>query len=236
MIAGGVAVVLVAIASLAIIKGVASDRSAAPQNSAAYESDVWLPPQSEPESEGARNLRELREALEAFNGTKSFRANINISGAEGTSEGQISVQKPNRFHGKLKTPSDKKENEIIGVDDTLYVLMDGIWIPLKAKKSDENINAAFKSLVSGEDSVITEQLPDDTKVEKLSSSGKGCDIYKTTLAKDGKSIDLKVCIQNGLPVFIETSAGGELVKVEYYDYNKVFTIERPTLLKELRNL
>ncbi|MBU1908234.1 hypothetical protein KKF59_03880 [Patescibacteria group bacterium] len=236
LIAAGVAVMLVAIASFAIVKRVARDRLTARQNSSVFESDAWLPPQPEPESEGARNLRELREALNAFNGTKSFRANINISGAEGTSEGQIDVQKPNRFQGKLKTPSDNQENEIIGVDDTLYVLMEGVWIPLKAKKSDENINAAFKSLVSGEDSVITDQLPDDAKVERLSSNGKGCDTYKTTLEKDGNSISLKVCIQNGLPVFIETSAGSETVKVEYYDYNKVFTIERPTLLKEFRNL
>lgn len=237
---------LILISSIAVLSAViltagviwrkASEKSNGLDKTGLYQSDAWLPPESEPESEQTRNLRELREAINAFNETKSFRAKISISGSEGVSEGQIEVQKPNRFQGKLKTPSDDKENEIIGVDDILYVFLDGVWIPLKAKKSDENINAAFRSSVSGESSVISDNLPDDAKVEKISSNGKSCDFYKTILVKDGQTINLKVCVQNSLPIFIESSNGNEVLKVEYFDYNKVFTIEKPTLMKEFRNL
>ncbi|MBI4138862.1 hypothetical protein HY479_01790 [Candidatus Uhrbacteria bacterium] len=196
---------------------------------------AWLPPTPNPETEEERNVRELREAIEAFANVKSFRANITIDHPGDSTTGELEVVKPNRFRGTMRLASDPKETTVIGVEDSLYVKVEDIWIPIRSPALSASLKEALRSSVSGDSVLRTERLPDGTVVQKRRNDAGGCEEYSTTITdENGASVDLTVCVANGLPSTLLVRKDGTTVTITYADFNALFTIERPTIPKEFR--
>ncbi|MBU1348500.1 hypothetical protein KJ781_00310 [Patescibacteria group bacterium] len=200
----------------------------APSGQEAFESDAYLPPDPEPESEEVRNLRELLEAITTFQEATTFRAKLSIDADGGRTTGQIDVMKPERFHGTVEISSEDQNGEVIGVGTDLYVKQeDGTWLKVQSPTLSASLTSAFRSAV---ETNIQSSLPDSTVVSKTRNYGRSCDEYRTTVTdKDGNTADLAVCVKDGLPMFIDARADSGSVNVEYFDYNKLFVIERPTI-------
>lgn len=197
----------------------------------ATESPVYLPPPPPPESENARNLRELRSALEAFKEVKTFRAKLVIDGKDGQTTGQIEIMKPDRFRGTVRFPKDDQTSEVIGVGDTLYVkLPDSTWTSISTPAVSKALTQAFRAAVDGDQSAVKTALPDDAAVAKRTDEVRGCDEYTAPIqGAEDATIDMSVCVGQGLPVSIRLQSGTGSVTIDYFDYNKLFVIERPTI-------
>lgn len=194
---------------------------------------VFLPPSPPEETEDQRNLRELREAIEQFQNAKTFRAKLSVSSKDGMTNGQIDIMKPDRFHGTMRTPKESQTSEVIGVGDTLYArLPDGSWRSVSTPSVAKALNEAFRSAVASDSSVIRNALPDGTAVTKRPDAGKGCDHYRAGLNQpDGGAVNLDMCVSKGFPKFMDLQSPQGSVSVEYFDYNKLFVIERPTVAR-----
>lgn len=197
------------------------------------ESDVFLPPPPSEETENQRNLRELREAVEAFRTLKTFRAKLTIEGTSGATTGQIDVVKPDRFHGTLRVPKETQTSEVIGVSDTLYVrLPDGSWSSIQTPAVSKALAEAFRSTVDGNGSVIEAALPDEAIVTKRDDAAKGCTRYQTQITSaDTTAADVQICVSKGLPKLMNVQSPQGTIEVEYFDYNTLFVIERPTVAR-----
>ncbi len=203
-----------------------SDQQQSPQ--------AWLPPSPAPENEDAKNLRELREAVGAFGSVKSFRSKLTVTNANGTTNGSIEIQKPDRFHGTISAEGGK-EMEVIGVEKSLYVKIDEkTWIPIQSPEFSKTVTGAFQSSVSGNTALTGNLFPDGTVVTKKPGGGGTCDEYSTSIEQDGAKTDLIICVSKGLPQYIEATSAIGSIRTEYTDYDQVFTIERPTVPKEFR--
>ncbi len=201
-------------------------------------SDVYLPPPPPPESERIKNLRDLRTALQAFQRVNTFRAKLTVQRQDGLTTGQIDVVKPNRFHGTLKTPQDQTTNEVIGIGSSMYVrIPDTGWIEVKTTSTAKALSEAFRSTVDGDSSVIQTAIPNDAIVTKQYDETRTCDAYQTDITpKDSNTIHLMVCVQKSLPAHLEFQTDQGSMTMDYFDYNTLFTIERPTVLKIQENL
>ncbi len=196
--------------------------------------NAYLPPVPTPETDEAKNLRELREAIEAFGSVKSFRAKLSVTNANGTTNGSIEIQKPNRFHGTI-TAEGAKETEVVGVERSLYIKADEkTWIPVKSPEFSKTVTDAFQSSVSGNTALSGNLFPEGTVVSKNPGVAGACDEYVTKIEQDGTSTELTVCVSKGLPQYIEATSPVGSFRTDYTDYNEVFTIERPTIPKEFR--
>jgi len=203
-----------------------------PPASGVRQPDTYLPPDQPPESEAARNLRELREAIGNFQSARTFRAKLSVTSGSQKLTGQIDVMKPNRFHGTLQIPSKEgatETMEVIGVENSLYIkLAENIWTYLKNPEQAKALTEAYRSAVDGEGSVLTSVLPDGTDVKKTRDATLNCDRYTAAVKdSDDSDMELRVCIADGLPKRIDIVASAGTATIDYFDYNKLITIERP---------
>jgi hypothetical protein len=222
--------------SATVLVGLGCSKKKTTQNVSGEERSqlAWLPPAPSSESEDAKNLRELKEAVEAFGSVKSFRATLVVTNANGTTNGSIKIQKPNRFHGTI-TADGAKEMEVIGIEKSLYVKIDEkTWIPIQSPEFSKTVTGAFQSSVSGNTALSGNLFPEGTAVSKKAGSGGTCDEYSTSIEQDGASTELIICVSKGLPQYIEATSALGSIRTEYTDYDQVFTIERPTVPKEFR--
>jgi hypothetical protein len=198
-----------------------------------YEPLAYLPPDQPQESDKTRNLRELRDAVTAFQDVKTFRAKLYVDAPDGKTTGQIDVMKPDRFHGTVDVPAGTDLNEVIGIGSAMYVKQaDGTWIQVQSPQLSEQLGAAFRSAVDTGNGLVSVKIPDSSDVTKTKNSIKNCDEYRTSVnGDDGKPVQLNVCVDNGLPKLVEATADTGYVSIEYFDYNKLFVIERPTVKK-----
>jgi hypothetical protein len=229
---------LILVASLTTFGlGCAKKQKAASENTQPDEFalNAWLPPSAPSENENARNLRELRESLDSFRNAKSFRAKLSIDNKDGNTTGQISVMKPDRFSGTLNIPKEKQTAEIIGVGETVYVKMpQEIWIPIRSQALSTAMKSAFRTSIDGDNDVLQKNLPDESIVVKSKNTANSCDRYSTTIKENKSNVDISVCVENGLPKQIEVTAEQGSFRIDYYDYNELFTIERPTIPEAFR--
>ncbi|MFA5935280.1 MAG: hypothetical protein WC787_00270 [Patescibacteria group bacterium] len=201
------------------------------QGDGGFQSDAYLPPSPPPETENQMHLRELREAIERFQDARSFRAKLAIETKDGRMTGQIDVTKPERFHGSLQVPSQNgfETSEVIGVEKMFYIrLPNGNWTYVKNQEKSQALTTAFRSAVDGEDSLLGTSIPDSNTVTKNKDSALACDRYTTILTDaEGERTELTICVANGLPKRIEIKPATGGATIDYFDYNKLFVIERP---------
>ncbi|MEO5927401.1 MAG: hypothetical protein ABIO72_01735 [Patescibacteria group bacterium] len=195
------------------------------------EANVFLPPPQTPETENTRNLNELRAALLQFEQAKTFRAKLTLSIASAVVTGQIDVMKPDRFHGTMESQNASGQpdtSELVGVGDTLYIRMSKTqWGYVKDPEKAKAYTQAFRSSVSSQGSLLTQGLDDSLLVAKTRDGSLGCERYSTTIPSTSTPATLEVCVANGLPKRIVASSNGNTATVDYFDYNKLFVIERP---------
>jgi hypothetical protein len=200
--------------------------------STGYVSNAYLPPEPAPETQNQINVRELREAIAQFQTARTFRSKLQVKTSDGNVTGQIDVMKPGRFHGTVQAPdaSGKSEtSEIVAVDDMFYIrLANGEWAFVKTKEKARALTEAFRSTVDGQDSVLMTLIPDSAIVKKSIDSGLKCDRYETDVTDaNGENFNLKVCVSSGLPKRIEVVSASGNATIDYFDYNRLITIERP---------
>ena len=201
---------------------------------AGFGTNAYLPPPKPPEDQTVTNLRELREAIVAFQEVKSFRANLLIDNEQGQTTGRIDVMKPDRFHGTIKVSTEDQEGEVIGIGNTLFIKVpdSDLWLEINAPEIATAMTSAFKSAVEGDAALIRSSLPDSTKVTKTKDGGRNCDKYETNIENDADlGVELSVCVSNGLPKYIRAETDQGIVDVEYFDYNTLFIIEKPNVIK-----
>lgn len=192
---------------------------------------AYLHSSASAETENEKNLRELNEAISAFQEVKSFRAKLSIESDAEKIAGQINVLKPDRFHGVINLTGEKQSGEVIGIGNALYVkLVDQIWVQVQSPTVAQAMSKAFQSTVDGDRAAIKQKLPAGTVVTRGQDLLRACDKYQTSLADERKNaIELTVCVADGLPKFIRAGSDQGAVEIEYFDYNELFTIERPTV-------
>lgn len=195
------------------------------------EAQVFLPPPPAPESDSQRNMRELRDALLRFEDAKTFRAKMTLTTKDGTVSGQIDVMKPERFHGTMGSTqsngaSDK--SELIGIGDMLYVrVAKDQWAYVKDPAKAKAYTTAFRASINSQASILPAVLPENTTVAKTRDNSLGCDRYSMTISDASSSAAVQVCVANGLPKRIILTPDGGSATIDYFDYNKLFVIERP---------
>lgn len=192
---------------------------------------AYLHTATDTETEQEKNLRELNAAIMAFQEVKSFRAKLAIDNSKEKISGQIDVLKPDRFHGVIKISGEDQAGEVIGINNALYVkLADKIWMQVQSPAVAAAMSKAFQSTVDGDRAAVKQELPKGTTVTHGRDLLRACEKYQTTITDEAESaIELSVCVADGLPKFITASANQGSVEVEYFDYNELFTIERPTV-------
>jgi hypothetical protein len=198
-----------------------------------YEPLAYLPPDPPPEDDKAKNLRELRDAVAAFQSVKTFRAKLYVDAPDGKTTGQIDVMKPDRFHGTVDVPDGSQQNEVIGIGTAMYLKQaDGTWIQVQSAQLSSELGAAFRSAVDTDNGLVSVKIPDSSDISKSRNQIRNCDEYRTSVSgDDGKPVQLTICVDKGLPKIVEATADAGYVSIEYFDYNKLFVIERPTVKK-----
>jgi hypothetical protein len=208
------------------------DTRATPISTGSPESQVYLPPPPSPESDQVRNLRELQEALQNFERAKTFRAKLTLSTSDGTVTGQIDVMKPDRFHGTMQASAangQSETSELIGVGDMLYVRVSAdAWAYVKDSAKAKAYTQAFRSSIESQLSLLPQDALDSLQVTKTHDGSLGCEQYSTAISTSSStSAALQVCVVNGLPKRITVSPKEGSATIDYFDYNKLFVIERP---------
>jgi hypothetical protein len=209
-------------------KNSTADKTKPAENSANL---AYLHTATDTESETDKNLRELNAAIMAFQEVKSFRAKLAIDNNKEKISAQIDVLKPDRFHGVIKISGEDQAGEVIGINNALYVkLADKIWMQVQSPAVAAAMSKAFQSAVDGDRAAVKQELPKGATVTHGRDLLRACEKYQTTITNEPESaIELSVCVADGLPKFISASTDQGSVEVEYFDYNELFTIERPTV-------
>lgn len=197
-----------------------------------FVSNAYLPPEKPGESENAANIRELREAISNFQNVRTFRAKIQVETTAGQVSGQLDVMKPDRFHGTMQVPGEKgktESSEVVGVGEMFYIRVSPTqWAYVKTPEKAKALTEAFRSTVDGQDSVLMTVVPDTATVSKMINASRACTQYDTTVTdKEGATFKLSVCVDKGLPKRIEVQPEKGMAAIEYFDYNRLITIERP---------
>lgn len=222
--------------SICVLFGFGCKKDAASQNptTTPREAQVYLPPEAPAESEQDRNLRELREAIQNFENAKTFRAKMSLTSSDGNVSGQIDVMLPDRFHGTMQSPgaNGKTEtSELIGVGDMLYVkAQNSLWAYVKDPVKAKAYAKAFRSSIGNQFSHFFDGQQAALEVKKTHDGSLGCDRYSTTVASATSTSDkaeIQICVSNALPKRITIKAQDGSANIDYFDYNKLFVIERP---------
>jgi len=200
------------------------------QSGSGFRSAAFLPSLST-KTENQQNLEELRTIFVNFQNAKSFRSDIAVDLSGDTTRGEMEIAKPSRFRGKLSV--DGETLEVTGVEDILYFKNpDGIWVPLRSEILTEQLQHAFSLAIQGTTEESATLLPDGLTVTKVRDRNRSCDEYSTQIEDEsGNTIDLRVCAENGLPLFVEAIRADGSVKNAYRDFNVVIVIERPSIPK-----
>jgi len=193
-----------------------------------YQSSAYLPDRKEI-SEEDQNMQEFLTILDHFQNAKSFRSHVSIKLPDQTTEGDIEVSKPGRFHGSMDVSGQTLD--VIGVENILYVKNpDGIWIPVKSEQLATQLQQAF-SIVSNGSTNGTDLLPPGTTVsKKQTKSDSACTTYYAEFIDDaGNDTTIDLCAKDEYPVRIDLVRADGSVQSDYKDFNSVIVIERPTI-------
>jgi hypothetical protein len=218
---------------LVVLLGAGCGRSKTPGSlsGSSTGSDVYLPPPADAETEEQVARRELREALQNFREAKTFRAKFSLQTKDGPVSGQIDVTKPDRFRGTVTAPKDGKTetSEVIGVASSFYIkLGPDVWTYVKNQKQAALLTKAFRSAVDGSSSALSAVIPDSATVTRSKNPTLSCQVYTTTLNDEaGNPFKMTVCVAAGLPKRIEIFPSEGSITIDYFDFNKMFVIERP---------
>lgn len=221
---------LLLLVSLLVISGAGCRKTPqTPTQANSYVPLAYLPPPPPPETENQINLRELNDGIQAFQNLRTYRAKIQIDTKTGDSNGVLDVVKPDRFRGVITSPDEKQNTELIGVGETVYIRTTaGSWVTLKTNAASKSITEAFRSAMNGNGTSMNKLFSDQVIVTKSENASKGCTNYH--ISDDTKTevdANLNICLYKGLPKMVEASNEQGSVSVDYYDFNKLFTIERP---------
>ncbi|MCR4278409.1 MAG: hypothetical protein NUV81_00705 [bacterium] len=200
-----------------------------------FQSSAYLPEQKTV-SEDVQSARELQTILKNFQNAKSFRSHVSIKLPDQTTEGDIEVSKPARFHGSMDVSGQTLD--VIGVEDILYVKNpDGIWIPVKSEQLATQLQQAF-SIVSNGSTDEVNILPAGTTVSKQKSrSDVSCITYHAEYTdSDGNDTTMDICATDGFPVRIDLVRADGTIQSDYKDFNTVIVIERPTIPAVFRSV
>ena len=170
---------------------------------------------------------ELRQAIQAFEDTKSYRATITADVGNGQKLlGGMEFMRPNRFRGLISNTSTST-TELIVVDNDLYMRIDsGSWTKLITNGSKANA-ASIRSVLSGGDALESQVLDDSVDVQKSVDAARSCTLYQVHPADDASTTDLSVCVLNSLPLYADISNANRKAHIDFFDYDTVFTIARP---------
>ncbi len=171
---------------------------------------------------------ELKQALKNFQEAKSFKADLVMKVAGNELNATLSVAKPNRFKGVVKTK--EAAMEIILVEEDMYLRMnDGNWTKFASTAKNKAIIESVKKSINGESSLENMGVDEAKPITKMRRSDKECDVYETELTTaSGGYQAVKICIDKELPKILETRTEDGSLTMKYYDINSVFLIERPT--------
>ncbi|GEM_PF-643111 len=186
---------------------------------------LTLPPASAPDS----NVNtELSDSLNSFRALKSFRVKFTMVTPQGRLKANLEFVKPNRFRGVLEVGQASK-TEIIAVDDSLYLRANNSqWANLSNTQAAQALRASLKQALSGDTSLDKIKLDETALVKKSRDEARQCDLYKTTTRNaTSNTTVIEVCAVNGWPKYVSIQGDTHPIEFEYYDYNKVFLIERP---------
>lgn len=147
--------------------------------------------------------------------------------------GKIEVVKPDRFHGNFQLGGDTVVQEIIGVQDTLYVqLPDKTWRKIVSPTLTQALKNAFQSTVRDNQTLLDSHLTSSNQITKSVNTVQNCTSYQTTIEeKTVASTDVTICATDGLPKTMTLVSEQGSVSIDYFDYNALFTIERPTVIE-----
>lgn len=223
----GASLVLVAVTGAGCL---GSSQTRPPLRTAAQQQPyVPVPPPPDPEQTTPPSPRdELRAILQAFRDLKSFRSKITIPSKQGDITGTLDFQKPDRLHAILQAGTGDP-TEIIVVDTSLYMRNAKVsWVNFSKSATAKKLGESIRSTMSGDSSLDKLAITDAAEITKTQDADNGCDLYSSTLQNaSGKDIPVTVCAVNGLPKILTMDSSDGQIRLEYYDYNAVFLIERP---------
>lgn len=200
-----------------------------PLQKVAQQPYIPVPPPPDPErTEPPTPREELGAILQAFRDLKSFRSKITIPSKQGDITGTLDFQKPDRLHAILQAGTGDP-TEIIVVDTSLYMRNAKVsWVNFSKSATAKKLGESIRSAMSGDSSLDKLAITASSTITKSTDADNGCDLYASTLqAADGKEIPVSVCAVNGLPKYLTMDSDTGQMRLEYYDYNAVFLIERP---------
>lgn len=172
--------------------------------------------------------QELRAALQNFRDAKSVRATVTSGTAGNQIIAKLQIAKPGRFQGMIDTGKGTPF-EIIVVDTSMYMrLVGGGWINMSKTPSAKTIAEGLREILNVQGNLDVFGVDETVSISRYPLPAKNCTMYETKLKnEEGVSQESEVCIRDGRPASLEIKTAEGPVRIEYYDYNAVFLIERP---------
>lgn len=172
--------------------------------------------------------QELRDVLQNFKQSKSFRATVTSGTPGGQIVAKLQIAKPGRFQGMIDTGKGTPF-EVIVIDTSMYMRLVGSgWINLSKTSSAKTIAEALREILNVQGNLDVFGVDEAVSITRYPLPAKNCDMYETKLKNaEGVSQESEICVRDGRPASLEIKTAEGPVRIDYYDYNAVFLIERP---------
>ncbi len=171
---------------------------------------------------------ELDTILKNFRGVKSFRMKLTYATPQGEFASTLEFLRPRRFRGVMQI-ANQTATEIIIVDDSLYIRPSGgTWTDLSGTEAAKAIGASLRNSLSGDTGLDALGVDPSAVVKKMRDDTRACDLYRAAVrSQDGKPASLEICAIDRLPKYVTITTEQGPLTFEYFDYGKLFLIERP---------
>jgi hypothetical protein len=172
---------------------------------------------------------DLLSAMQNFYASKSFRSNVTLKTSEGTFKAKMDFQKPQRIRGDIMLRPGTNVDMVFAEDELFLRFNNEPWANISKIPSAQTIATSMKDSLTGQASLDNLGVDQNLPVKRTADRSRKCDLYRTSLTdKDGKAYEVEICVADGYPKILEIKSASNPLKIEYFDYNAVFLIEKPT--------
>jgi hypothetical protein len=173
---------------------------------------------------------DLLSAMQNFYASKSFRSNVTLKNIRGNVLKRRWIFKNLNASVVTSCFVPGTNVDMVFAEDELFLRFNNEpWANISKIPSAQTIATSMKDSLTGQASLDNLGVDQNLPVKRTADRSRKCDLYRTSLTdKDGKAYEVEICVADGYPKILEIKSASNPLKIEYFDYNAVFLIEKPT--------